>query len=84
MSEEENLWCVTTLVQDPAAESHCLRSWTKMYDMLGVPEALQRELVMLSIMLEQPSFVPLDMLIETYPYCRKSRISGTRKCIYHQ
>jgi hypothetical protein len=40
-----------------------LRSWTKMYDMFEVPEALQRELVLLSIMLEQPSFVPLDMLI---------------------
>jgi ribosomal protein S28E/S33 len=34
-----------------------------MYDMLGVSEAHQRELVLLSIMLEQPSFVPLDMLI---------------------
>jgi len=28
--------------------------------MLGVPEPLQRELVLLSVMLEQPSFVPLD------------------------
>jgi hypothetical protein len=34
-----------------------------MYDMLGVSEAHQRELVLLSIMLEQTSFVPLDMLI---------------------
>jgi len=61
--EEEQLGCVTTLVQDPVAEGHCLRSWTKVYDMLGVPEALQRELVLLAVMLEQPSFVPLDMLV---------------------
>jgi hypothetical protein len=61
--EEEHLWCVTRLVQDPVSQGHCLRSWTKVYDMLGVPEALQRELVLLSIMFEQPSFVPLDMLI---------------------
>jgi len=56
--EEEQLGCVTTLVQDPLAEGHCLRLWTKVYDMLGVPEALQRELVLLAVMLEQPSFVP--------------------------
>jgi hypothetical protein len=31
--------------------------------MLGVPEPLQRELVLLSVMLVQPSFVPLDILI---------------------
>ena len=34
-----------------------------MYDMLGVPEPLQRELVLLSVMMEQPSFAPLDILI---------------------
>ena len=56
--DEEQLGCVTTLVQDPVAEGHCLRSWTKVYDMLRVSEALQRELVILAVMLEQPSFVP--------------------------
>jgi hypothetical protein len=32
---------VTTLVPDPVVGGHCLRSWTKVYDMLGIPEALQ-------------------------------------------
>jgi hypothetical protein len=51
-------------VQDPVAEGHFLRSWTKVYDMLGFPETLQRELVLGAVMFEQPSFVPLDMLVE--------------------
>jgi hypothetical protein len=33
--------------------------------MLGVPEHLQRELVVFSIMLKQPSFLPMDILIGT-------------------
>jgi hypothetical protein len=61
--EDEELRGVTTLTQDPITNGHCLRSWTKMYDMLGVPEPLQRELVLLSVMLQQPSFEPLDVLI---------------------
>ena len=42
---EEHLRCVTTLMQEPETGGHCLWSWTKIYDMLGVPEHLQRELV---------------------------------------
>ena len=61
--DEEQLGGVTTLVQDPVAEGHCLRSWTKVYDMLRVSEALQRELVILAVMLERPSFEPLEMLV---------------------
>ena len=61
--EGEQLRNVTTLIQDPEAGGHCLRSWTRIYGLLGVSEAIQRELVLLSLMLEQPSFVPLDMLI---------------------
>jgi len=44
--EEDQLRGVTTLVQDPVTNGHCMRSWTKVYDMLGVPEPLQRELVL--------------------------------------
>jgi hypothetical protein len=61
--DEEQLGSVTTLVLDPVVGGHCLRSWNKVYDMLGIPEALQRELILLAVMLEQPSFVPLDMLV---------------------
>jgi hypothetical protein len=56
--DEEQLGSVTTLVPDPVGGGHCLRSWTNVYDMLGIPEALQRELILLAVMLEQPSFVP--------------------------
>jgi hypothetical protein len=62
---EEHLRCVTTLTQEPLTGGHCLRSWTKIYDILGVPEHLQRELVVFSVMLKQPSFLPLDILIGT-------------------
>jgi hypothetical protein len=61
--EGEQLQNVTTLIQDPEAGGHSLRSWTRIYGLLGISEAIQRELVLLSLMLEQPSFVPLDMLI---------------------
>jgi len=61
--EGKQLRNVTTLIQDPEAGGHCLRSWTRIYGLLGISEAIQRELVLLSLMLEQPSFVPLDMLI---------------------
>jgi hypothetical protein len=50
--DEEQLGSVTTLVPDPVVGGHCLRSWTKVYDMLGIPEALQRELILLAVMLE--------------------------------
>jgi len=60
--EGEQLQNVTTLIQDPEAGGHSLRSWTRIYGLLGISEAIQRELVLLSLMLEQPSFVPLDML----------------------
>jgi hypothetical protein len=56
----EQLQNVTSLIQDPEAGSHSLRSWTRIYGLLGISEAIQRELVLLSLMLEQPSFVPLD------------------------
>ena len=62
---EEHLRCVTTLRQEPETGGHCLWSWTKIYDMLGVPEHLQRDLVVFSIMLKQPSFLPMDILIGT-------------------
>ena len=61
--EGKQLRNVTTLIQDPEAGGHFLRSWTRIYGLLGISEAIQRELVLLSLMLEQPSFVPLDMLI---------------------
>jgi hypothetical protein len=61
--EGEQLQNVTTLIQDPEAGGHSLRSWTRIYGLLGISEAIQRELVLLSVMLDQPSFVPLDMLI---------------------
>ena len=61
--EGDQLQNVTTLVQDPETGGHSLRSWTRIYSLLGISEAMQRELVLLSLMLEQPSFVPLDMLI---------------------
>ena len=61
--EGEQLQNVTTLIQDPEAGGHSLQSWTRIYGLLGISEAIQRELVLLSLMLEQPSFVPLDMLI---------------------
>jgi hypothetical protein len=61
--DEEQLSCVTTLVQDPEVHGYYLRSWMKLYELLGVSEFHQRELVLLSIMLEQPSFQPLDMLV---------------------
>jgi hypothetical protein len=51
--DEEQLGSVTTLVPDPVLEGHCLRSWTNVYDMLGISEALQRELILLAVMLEQ-------------------------------
>jgi len=62
---EEHPGRVTTLIQEPETGGHCLRSWTKIYDMLGVPEHLQRELVVFSIMVKQPSFLPMDILIGT-------------------
>ena len=40
---EEHPGRVTTLIQEPETGGHCLRSWTKIYDMLGVPEHLQRD-----------------------------------------
>jgi len=56
--EGDQLQSVTTLIQDPETGSHSLRSWTRIYSLLGISEAMQRELVLLSLMLEQPSFVP--------------------------
>ena len=68
---EEYLRCVTTLIQEPETGGHCLWSWTKIYDMLGVPEHLQRELVVFSIMLKQPSFSPLDILVNPHRHAGK-------------
>ena len=61
--EGEQLQNVTILIQDPEAGGHSLRSWTRIYGFLGISKAIHRELVLLSLMLELPSFVPLDMLI---------------------
>ena len=43
-----------TLVHDPERNGHCLmKAWTKIYNLLGLSEFHQRELVLLDIMREQ-------------------------------
>jgi hypothetical protein len=61
--DEEQLSCVTTLVQDPEVNGYYLSSWTKLYNLLGVSEFHRRELLLPSIMLDQPSFEPLDIQV---------------------
>jgi hypothetical protein len=43
--DEEQLSCVTTLVQDPEVNGYFLRSWTNLYELLGVSDGNPRDQV---------------------------------------
>jgi hypothetical protein len=61
--KDEQMHKVTTLVQDPETNGNSFQEWAKLCDLLWISEHHQRELIILSVMMEQPTFEPLDMLV---------------------
>ena len=60
---EDQLANYSTLVRDTRESASNLRTWTKVCSLMGVSEVHMREILLLCVMLEHPSFQPLDMLV---------------------
>jgi hypothetical protein len=73
---QQQMHQVTTLVQDPETDSYAFKEWAKMWELLRISEYHQQVLVLLSIMMEQPTFGTLDMLIGQAGTCACYQTSG--------